>query len=251
VHTSTSATDEWNAVVRAIERALPFYEPISEIISMGLAGPLRRRAIRQLERYRADWILDSGTGPGASSRMLLEDGFEKIVGLDPSAILLEYAKAELGPRFNPVLGAAENLPFRSNAFSGVLTCFSFRDVRDKTLSMAEFARVVNQEGRLEIVDIGKPDGTIRRKLIDLYVAGLMPIVARFFIRERAVENPFRMIVPTFRGLAKNRSVTRLAEQEFGWARLHEFLLGGLVIIGATRTKCSLEREATKSSLLQQ
>jgi len=167
--------------------------------------------------------------------MLLEDGFEKIVGLDPSAILLEYAKAELGPRFNPVLGAAENLPFRSNTFSGVLTCFSFRDVRDKTSSMEEFARVVNREGRLEMVDIGKPDGTIRRKLIELYVTAMMPILARFFIRGRIVENPFRMIAPTFRHLATNRSITRLAERDFGSARLHQFALGGLIIVEATRT----------------
>jgi ubiquinone/menaquinone biosynthesis C-methylase UbiE len=167
--------------------------------------------------------------------MLLEDGFEKIVGLDPSAILLEHAKAELGPRFYPVLGAAENLPFRSKAFSGVLTCFSFRDVRDKTLSMEEFARITNREGRLEIVDIGKPDGTVRRKLIELYVTALMPLLARCFIRGRTTVNPFRMIELTFRRLATNRAVTRLAELEFGSARLREFVLGGLVIIESTRT----------------
>lgn len=233
-------TDEWNAVVRAIECALPFYESISEIISMGLAGPLRRRAIRQLERYRADWILDSGTGPGTSSRMLLEDGFEKVVGLDPSLMLLGHAKAELGPSFHPVLGVAENLPFRPKAFSGVLTCFSFRDVRDKASSMEGFCRVVNRKGRMEIVDIGKPDGTIRRKLIELYVTVLMPNLARFLIRGRTTGNPFRMIEPTFRRLAANRAVTRLAEREFGSAKLHEFVLGGLVIIQATRTTQSLD-----------
>lgn len=237
---STHVTREWNSVVRAIEHALPFYESISEIISIGLAGPLRRRAIRELEGYRSDWILDSGAGPGTSSRMLLEDGFEKVVGLDPSAILLEHAKAELGPRFHPVLGASENLPFRSKAFSGVLTCFSFRDVRDKSLSMEGFAKVVNREGRLEIVDIGKPDGTIRRKLVELYVTALMPILARFFIRGRTVENPFQMIAPTFRRLATNRAIARLAEREFGVARLHEFVLGGLVIVEATRTTESRE-----------
>ena len=167
--------------------------------------------------------------------MLLEDGFEKVVGLDPSAILLAHAKAELGPRFHPVLGAAENLPFRPKAFSGVLTCFSFRDVRDRALSMEEFASIVNGEGRLEIVDIGKPDGSIRRKLIELYVTALMPILARFFIRGRIVGNPFRMIVPTFRQLATNHAITQLAEREFGSTRLHEFVLGGLVIVEATRT----------------
>ena len=167
--------------------------------------------------------------------MLLEDGFENVLGLDPSAILLGHAKAELGPNFYPVLGMAENLPFRPEAFSGVLTCFSFRDVRDKALSMEEFSRVVNRKGRLEIVDIGKPDGNIRRKLIELYVTALMPILARFFIRARTTGNPFRMIEPTFRRLATNRAVIRLAEREFGSAKLYEFVLGGLVIVEATRT----------------
>jgi ubiquinone/menaquinone biosynthesis C-methylase UbiE len=172
--------------------------------------------------------------------MMLEDGFEKITGLDPSRILLQHAKATLGPSFYPVIGVAENLPFRSDAFSGVLTCFSFRDVRDKASSMEGFARVVNRGGRLEIVDIGKPDGTIRRKLIELYVTALMPILARFLIRGRTVGNPFRMIVPTFRLLGTNRAITRLAEREFGFATLHEFVLGGLVIVEATRTTQSRE-----------
>ncbi len=170
--------------------------------------------------------------------MLLEDGFENVVGLDPSPILLEYARAELGPGFHPVLGTAENLPFRSNAFFGILTCFSFRDVRDKARSMEGFARVIDREGRLEIVDIGKPDGTIRRKIIELYITALMPILSRFFIRGRIAANPFRMIVPTFRRLSTNRSVTRLAEREFGFAKLHEFMLGGLVIVEATQTALS-------------
>jgi len=223
-------------VVRAIEHALPFYESISEIISLGLAGPLRRRAIRRLEKYRTNWILDSGTGPGTSSRMMLEDGFEKIAGLDPSQILLQHAKATVGPGFHPVLGVAESLPFRPDAFSGVLTCFSYRDVRDKALSLVEFARVVGGGGRLEIVDIGKPDGLFRQKLIELYIAVLMPTIARSFIRGRTKENPFQMIVLTFHKLAKNRSVTRLAEQKFGSASLQEFLLGGMVIVEARRNQ---------------
>ena len=223
-------------MVRAIEHALPFYESISEIISLGLAGPLRRRAIRRLEKYRTNWILDSGTGPGTSSRMMLEDGFEKIAGLDPSQILLQHAKATVGPGFHPVLGVAESLPFRPDAFSGVLTCFSYRDVRDKALSLVEFARVVGGGGRLEIVDIGKPDGLFRQKLIELYIAVLMPTIARSFIRGRTKENPFQMIVLTFHKLAKNRSVARLAEQKFGSASLQEFLLGGMVIVEARRNQ---------------
>ncbi len=179
---------------------------------------------------------------------MLEDRFENIVGLDPSITLLQHAKIMLGPSFCPVVGVAENLPFRSYAFSGILTCFSFRDLRDKALSMEEFARVTHQGGRLEIVDIGKPESPFRRNLVELYVVALMPMIARFFIGGRTTGNPFRMIIPTFYGLATNRAVARLAEKEFGSARLHEFLLGGLVIVEATRTTLS-PREVASSLFL--
>src|SRR2546428_13202500 len=69
---------EWSGVVRAIEDALPIYESTSEWISLGLAGPLRRRAVAFLRSHRKEWVLDSGAGPGVSSRMLLEGGFEDI-----------------------------------------------------------------------------------------------------------------------------------------------------------------------------
>ena len=236
--TSSHTRDEWTDVKKAVEQALPFYESISEIISLGLAGPLRRRAIRRLETGRNDWVLDSGTGPGVSSRMLLDDGFEKVIGLDPSLILLGSTKNCLSDGFYPVRGVAENLPFRNGSMAGAITCFSLRDVRDREASVAEFARVVREGGRLEIVDVGKPDSPFFQRLISLYIVLVMPIVAKFFIRGRARGNPFRMIVPTFHRLSTNQNLTILAEREFGSSRLHEFLLGGLVIVEATQTSFS-------------
>ena len=218
-----------------MEQALPFYESISEAISLGLAGPLRRRAIRRIEVWRKDWILDSGAGPGVSSRIMLENGFEKVVGLDPSIILLRSAKNSLGNHFYPVLGVAEKLPFRDSSIAGAITCYSLRDVRDTVGSLAEFARIVRDKSRLEIVDVGKPDTQFFRRLIGLYVTLVMPIIARFFIGGRTRGNPFRMIIPTFHRLQTNQDLTRLAENEFGSSRLQEFLLGGLLIVEAEKT----------------
>jgi len=221
-----------------VEFALPFYEPISEVISLGLAGPLRRRAIRRIETWRKDWILDSGAGPGVSSRMMLENGFEKVIGLDPSLILLRAAKNRLGDRFYPVLGVAENLPFRGDSIAGAITCYSLRDVRDREESISEFARTVRDNGRLEIVDVGKPDRLFFRRLVGLYIILVMPIVARFFIGGRTRRNPFRMIIPTFHQLPTNQNLARLAEHKFGSSSLHEFLVGGLLIVEAAKTGLS-------------
>src|SRR5438046_10759788 len=168
--TSSHTRDRCADVKQAVDQALSFYESISEIISLGLAGPLRRRAIRRLETGRNDWVLDSGTGPGVSSRMLLDDGFEKVIGLDPSLILLGSTKNRLSDGFYPVRGVADNLPFRNGSMAEAITCFSLRHVRDREASVAEFARVVSEGGRLELVDVGTPDSAFLHRLMIRYIA---------------------------------------------------------------------------------
>src|SRR5207245_11715608 len=97
-------------------------------------------------------------------------------------------------------------------------------------SVGEFARVVRETGRLEIVDVGKPDSPFFQRLISLYIVLVMPIVAKFFIRGRARGNPFRMIVPTFHRLSTNQIFMFLADRDFGLSRLPEYLLRGIVIV---------------------
>ena len=226
--------DEWSSVVRAIENALPIYESTSEWISLGLAGSLRRRAIVFLRSHRREWVLDSGSGPGVSSRMLLEDGFENIVGLDPSIHLLRFARSRLGRRFCPVVGVAENLPLRPASLGAVITCFALRDVVSLGHSLEEFARATTRGGALAIVDIGKPEGIFWRALIGLYISHVMPILARFSIRGRIHGNPFKMIIPTWKKLQTNKRLSDLIEQSFGPCVMKSFLLGGLVVYEGDR-----------------
>ena len=225
---------EWSGVIRAIEDALPIYESTSEWISLGLAGPLRRRAVAFLRSHRREWVLDSGTGPGVSSRMLLEDGFEDIIGLDPSIRLLRFAGSRLGRRFCPIIGVAENLPFRPGALGAVITCFALRDVASLDRSLDEFARVTRRGGALAVVDVGKPDSAFWRALIGFYISHVMPVLARFSIRGRTPGNPFRMIILTWKRLRSNKSLSDLIEQSFGPCALKSFLFGGLVVFEADR-----------------
>ncbi len=157
---------------------MPIYESTSEWISLGLAGPLRRRAVAFLRSHRKEWVLDSGAGPGVSSRMLSEDGFEDILGLDPSIRLLRFARSRLARRFCPIVGVAENLPFRPGSLGAVITCFSLRDVMSLDCSLEEFARATRRGGALAIVDIGKPDSGFWRTLIGFYISRVMPVLSR-------------------------------------------------------------------------
>jgi ubiquinone/menaquinone biosynthesis C-methylase UbiE len=166
--------------------------------------------------------------------MLLEDGFENIVGLDPSIRLLRFARSRLGSRFYPIVGVAENLPFRTGSLGAVITCFSLRDVVSLDRSLDEFARATRRGGALVVVDIGKPDAGFWRSVIGFYVSHVMPGLARFSIRGRTSGNPFRMIIPTWKKLKTNRKISDLIELSFGPCALKSFLLGGLVVFEADR-----------------
>ncbi len=222
--------------MEAVEESLPLYESISEALSLGLAGPLRRRAIEWLKPFKGDWVLDIGVGPGVSSRILLSAGFEKVVGVDPSPKLLRSANDSLERRFHPVVGVAENLPFRAGSVGSVLTCFGLRDVGNLLQTLREVSRVVRVNGGLAVVDVGKPDGMIRRELVWLYVRLGIPLLAWVLIRRRIHGNPFRMIVPTFQWLLPNAKLRTMIHKEVGPSKIEQFLLGGLIVVQARKVR---------------
>lgn len=179
-------------------------------------------------------MLDSGTGPGVSSRMLFDDGFENIVSLDPSTHLLKFARSNLGPNSCPIIGVAESLPFRPGSFGAIIACFALRDVANLDRSLQEFARSTRRGGALAIVDIGKPDSRFWKGVIGFYIFNVMPILARLWIGGRTHGNPFKMIIPTWKRLLTNRSLSSRVEQSFGPCVLKSFFLGGLVVLEADR-----------------
>lgn len=166
--------------------------------------------------------------------MMMRDGFENVIGLDPSIVLLRFAKSRLGDQFHPVVAIAEQLPFRPGSLGAVLTCFALRDSVNYDKSVEEFAQTTRRGGALAVVDIGKPDGGFSRSCIDVYISRIMPVLARFWVRGRAPGNPFKMIIPTWKGLYSNRRVVDLIEQFFGPCVLKSFFLGGLVVFEADR-----------------
>jgi len=231
--------EEWRKVVRAIEESLPVYDSVSEKISLNLARLARGRAIAYLVPYKREWILDIGVGPGTSSRMLLENGFKSIVGLDPSILLLKHVKQTFHDGLYPVRGVSEWMPFREDSFAGVLVCFALRDVRDLEDSLKDISRVVREHGRLGLVDIGKPENAVLRGFIGFYVRHGMPIVSSLATRRMVQKNPFLMIVPTFNRLVSNQGLVKAVRNVFDQVGLRSIMLGGLIVIQAEKSQRSV------------
>lgn len=229
--------ETWRKVVAAIEESIPLYDEVNDRISFGKAQEIRRFAIQKLQLSDGDSILDSGIGPGTTSKLILTLVKPKlIVGLDGSVKQLKTARDNIDALepdlLQVVRGSFEFLPFRDNTFRAVITCYALRDSLHLSKSIGEYSRVCAQEGCFADVDIGKPEHLLKRAGSTLYIRYLMPIMAKVTILGKIKGNPWRMIGPTYKSLPTNHALLLQVESKFERVELKEFLMGGgIVIIG--------------------
>jgi demethylmenaquinone methyltransferase/2-methoxy-6-polyprenyl-1,4-benzoquinol methylase len=170
---------------------------VNDKISFGKAQIARNYAIQKLEINENSIVLDSGTGPGSTSRLILSTiNPAMLVGLDGSVRQLNAAKTSLAPfnsGLNLVRGSFEYLPFKDGAFNVIITCYALRDSLNLSQSLTEYSRVCSNNGAFADVDIGKPDNALKCWGSVLYIRYLMPVLAKATIWTKMKGNPWRMI----------------------------------------------------------
>jgi demethylmenaquinone methyltransferase/2-methoxy-6-polyprenyl-1,4-benzoquinol methylase len=229
----------WQSVIRAIETAIPDYDFVNEKVSLGLAQKTRNFAVGQLSLENGMLVLDAGIGPGTMSGTILRRNNDlTIVGIDASTVLLRAARDRLRADYEAhvhlVRGAFEALPFRNSSFPRVVSAFAFRDARDRSVAIDEFYRVVTDGGIFGIVDLGKPENRFRRALISIHVRFLVPLISRLSMAHAVSSNPWRMIFPTYRALAKNRELVSHLGEHFTKVNTTQFALGGVIVVLARK-----------------
>lgn len=228
--------DLWQAVVRAIETAIPEYDVVNERVSLGQAMKARRYAADQLEPTALKTVLDAGIGPGTMSEALLsKENNLTIVGFDASVKLLQAARQRLRrlnfDHFHTVCGVFEALPFRDGCLQRIVSAYAFRDARDRDTAIAEFARISADDSVFAIVDLGKPDKALKRLPITIYVRFLMPLIA-WWSKSKVKGNPWRMIFPTYQAVATNGILVSALQKCFATVNVREWSLGAVIVVVA-------------------
>jgi demethylmenaquinone methyltransferase/2-methoxy-6-polyprenyl-1,4-benzoquinol methylase len=226
--------ETWEKVIEAIEDSIPLYDKVNGLISFGKAQVARIYAVENLHLDDGSIVLDSGIGPGTTSRLIFtktKPGM--LIGLDGSAKQLEAARLNLAMYANLlqlVRASFEYLPFRENVFDRVITCYALRDSLDLSRSISEYSRVCGQRGVFADVDIGKSDNPIKRMMSVLYVKHFMPLLAKMAIRHQMRGNPWKMIAPTFDTLPPNGLLLSMVKHMFPNTQAKEFLNGGVIVL---------------------
>ena len=135
----------------------PGYERWGNLLSMGQDPRWRRRMVDGLDVIQGLKVLDIAAGTGLITRLLRSNG-AGVISLDQSSRMLRPAldRGAVG-----VVATAEALPFPDGSFDAVTFGYLLRYVDDVTGCMSEIARVLRPEGRVGMVEFGRPRGLWR------------------------------------------------------------------------------------------
>jgi ubiquinone/menaquinone biosynthesis C-methylase UbiE len=126
------------------------------IYAQGHRNPAAGRAVVEWARLAADMqVLDIGCGPGAAviaSAPHLANG--TVVGIDPSSSFVRIGRRRARHLLNATfdVGAAEQLPYKTNSFDVVWAVHSTHHWTNVGTGLSEAHRVLIPEGRIIIVE---------------------------------------------------------------------------------------------------
>ncbi len=223
--------------MKALWSLIGVYDLLNYIMSFGRDISFRKEGIVAAVNPGGR-ILDAGCGPGTMTKLTFEI-FGRNVGkvdlVDASLLMLSEAKTRLSrSRAQISLHRAlmENLPFQDGVFQTVMCGFSLRDVVSIERALAEIFRVLRSNGRLVIVDLGKPDNKVLRAIIGAYWRFYVPLIARLVLGETG--KLYSILYTTYRFYPRNAQLQRLIERHTKKYAAQEKMLGGALIIVAEK-----------------
>ena len=218
-------------------RIAPRYDLINDLQSFGLHRYWKRRVIRLARPQPGERALDLCCGTGDLALGLARRGV-RVTGLDFSDRMLQVAARRTAytprstlhaSRFMPayVRGDAQRIPFPDNSFDIVTMGYGLRNLASWETGLQEMRRVALAGGRLVVLDFGKPDNPLWRRLYFAYLRRFVPCLGRVFCGNAAA---YAYILESLHHYPAQRGVaTKMRELGLINVRIIS-LLGGVMTI---------------------
>lgn len=227
--------DDWSSVQTILEQIIPVYDKTNRYISLGTDLKLRRGGIELLlsEFRTTDFsLLDLGCGTGTMTRLIDEKNpaVDPIL-VDPISGMMRVAIKRTHQQ--GLLAVYESLPFRDGVIDSAMAGFSLRDARDLSKALQQINRLLKIDGKFLVVDLSKPDSTVKSWLISVYWRTLAPAIA--FLSSGRLGLKFGALSTTYRRLPKISEFYQVVKDEgFEVSRSEFSLLGGAAVILLTK-----------------
>ena len=124
----------------------------------------------------------------------------------------------------------EHTPFRNQQFDVVLSGYSLRDAISLKTAISEIHRVLKNDGKWIIVDLGKPDKAIVRFGVSFYLKLILPIVA--YLAGGKLGLKFATLYGTYKLWPQNKKLESMLLEKFTKVEFEKDMMGGAIMVAA-------------------
>jgi len=210
---------------RIFDDTAPDYERIERVLAFGTGRWYRHRALQRAGIAMGDRVLDVGIGTGMVAREALPliGAQGRLVGVDPSPGMMNQV---LLPGVELVRGQAEALP-RPDASCDFLSMgYALRHISDVSAAFAEFHRVLRPGGRLLVLEITRPAGSMATRLLKGYMRAVVPLIAKVVARKQQTAELWRYYWDTIEACIPPEAVI-VALQQAGFTEVRRHVELGI------------------------
>ena len=223
----------WGEVLDVLQDIIPVYDKVNSYISLGKDSEHRNRAISGRIKS-GDKILDAGSGFGNMSKTALDvtNGKVEIMLYDPLLPMIKNTDRLFKKKPETACGVFEHTPFRNEQFDVVLSGYSLRDAISLKTAISEIHRVLKNDGKWIIVDLGKPDNSIIRFGVSFYLRLILPIVA--YVAGGKLGLKFATLYGTYKLWPQNKKLESMLLEKFTKVEFEKDMMGGAIMIAARK-----------------
>ncbi|MBR2238135.1 MAG: bifunctional demethylmenaquinone methyltransferase/2-methoxy-6-polyprenyl-1,4-benzoquinol methylase UbiE [Prevotella sp.] len=181
----------------------PTYDTLNHRLSWNIDRSWRRKAIKALEPYKPQDILDIATGTGdfaiMAAQMLAP---ARLVGTDISEGMMDVGREKvkrLG--LEDVISFERedclNLSYAENSFDAVTAAFGIRNFANLDKGLSEMCRVLRPGGHLSIVELTTPPRFPMKQLFHLYSHMVLPVYGRLISKDQSAYSYLTKTIEAF------------------------------------------------------
>ncbi len=181
----------------------PTYDTLNHRLSWDIDRGWRKKAIKQLQPYQPQSILDIATGTGdfaiLAAEMLKP---ARLVGADISEGMMEIGRKKVAERGMQHIISFEkedclHLSYADDTFDAVTAAFGIRNFAGLDQGLREMYRVLKKGGHLSIAELTTPVSFPMKQLFHIYSHTILPIYGRLISKDDAAYSYLTKTIEAF------------------------------------------------------
>ena len=213
-------------VERMFDNIAPAYDQLNHTLSWGIDKSWRKKAINWLKPFQPQRMMDVATGTGdfaiQACRVLNP---KELIGTDISEGMMNVGRQKvkdvgLEGRISFAKEDCTALTFPNKRFDAITVAFGVRNFEDLDKGLREMHRVLDDNGKLVILELSEPEWFPMKQLYALYSKVVIPTLGKLLSKDRSAYTYLPQSIKAFpQGKVMQRIIQKAGFSEVQFKRL--------------------------------